>query len=181
MASIVDKKRIVSVTPKSREGRLKTVLLEAAYWLHVGRVYTLCLRLLANVRAAEEATVSVFARFSRELTRRWEESVIVRRLRQLAIDEALERLWGIRECLGRQAAVVGTPLAASFPSLSSLSNGTASRLLDPATINEFVARLPDVLRVTFVLHNLEGLNYNDIAKYLRIREAEVHALIRRGD
>lgn len=85
MTSIVDKRRIVSVTQsKSREDSLKTVLLEAAYGLQVGRVYTIRLRLLANVRAAEEATVRVFARFSRELTRRWDESVVVRRLRELA-------------------------------------------------------------------------------------------------
>lgn len=178
MASVVDQRRIVSMARSTnREHDRKTVLLEVAYRLHVGRVYTLCMRLLASVRNAEEATIMVFARFSRELTRHWDESVVARRLRELAIDEALQRLWRSRERLGCQPAAVGTLSAAFFPPLTKTSDDVAPRLLDPSTINEVIARLPDDLRITFVLHDVEGLNYKDIGKYLRVREAEVRALI----
>ena len=163
----------------SRQDSRKIVLLEVAYRLNVSRVYTLCLRLLANVRAAEEATVDVFARFSRELTRRWDESLVRKRLRELAIDEALQRLWRSQERLGRRAAAVGTPPAASIPAAKAIARAE-SRLLDSVSMNELIARLPDELRVAFVLHDIEEVNDGDTARYLRVRETEAGLLISRA-
>ena len=165
-------------------GRLdsrKIALLEAAYRLYVRRVFTLCLRLLASVREAEEATVSVFVRLSRELTHRWDESAIASRLRELAIGEALRRLWRNRERPGEDRAIfVGTVPAKSNPSSGKPGSDAEARLLEPAMINELIAKLPDDLRIGFVLHDVEGLSYTDVGKHLNIRAAEVRSLVNRA-
>ena len=159
----------------------KIALLEAAYKLYVRRVFTLCLRLLASVREAEEATVSVFARFSRELTHRWDESAIAQRLRELAIGEALRRLWPTREGPEEDRAIfVGTVPANSNPSSVKRGTDAEARLREAAMINELIAKLPNDLRIGFVLHDLEGLSYTDIGKHLNIGALEVRTLVNRA-
>ena len=159
-------------------------MLEVAYKLFAAQVYTLCFRLLASVHAAEEATVEVFARFSRELTRRWDEALVANRLRELAIDEAIQRLLGrSRERLGGQAASVGASPATSVETLRAVGKvgtGEAAPVLDSELLTKLSAMLPDDLRVTFVLRDMEGLKDQDIAKYLHVRESEVRSLISRA-
>lgn len=65
--------------------------LKQIYRRYVNYVYTLCLRLLTNIKAAEDATVETFVRFNRELTQWWNEIRIRERLRDLAINSSLIR------------------------------------------------------------------------------------------
>lgn len=184
MASIIEN-RILSMVDNSQSiGRVdsrKIALLEVAYRLYVRRVFTLCLRLLASVQEAEEATVSVFARLSRELTHRWDESAIASRLRELAIGEALRRLWRNRERPREDRAIfVGTVPAKSNPSSGKPGSDAEARLLEPAMINELIAKLPNDLRIGFVLHDMEGLSYTDIGKHLNSGAPEVRTLVNRA-
>ncbi len=146
-------------------------LLEVAYKLYASRVYTLCLRLLANVKAAEEATVQVYVRFSRELWKRWDESRIAARLRDLAINEALSRL---RLSANRMKAAVNTQ------SLRSARFRSSAPALTSETLEHLVGRLAAELRVVFVLHDREGLDYQVISEHLKIKEAEVRRLVRQS-
>lgn len=169
---------------KLDQARKKTVLLEVAYKLFVGQIYTLCLHLLADGSAAEQATVNVFAQFNRELPRRWDESRVINRLRELAIDEALQRLYGdgVANASGGRVVKVGAPPA---PDEIVALDGTfvhreETRLLDSSTIKELTTRMPVDLRVAFVLHDMEGLQDQEVAKYLRVHEREVRGLIKRA-
>jgi DNA-directed RNA polymerase specialized sigma24 family protein len=138
------------------------------YSRYAGVVYTLCLRLLANARAAEEATVSVFVQLSREVERLWDSSYISARLRDLSILEAISRL----KVLGNKALPVDQPV------LTASRNSDSARLpLDRATLDALVARLPDTLRITFVLRDREGLSNQAIANYLRVDDAEGRRLV----
>lgn len=162
----------------------RTVLLEAAYKLFVAQIYTLCFHLLASSSAAEEATATVFARFSRELPRRWDEARVVSRLRELAIGEAVERLFGDvpANASKRPAARVGAPPAPEKTGAHhvTLVHREQARSLDSSQLKELTAKLPDDLRVTFVLHDMEGLKDLDVAKHLRVEESDVRALIKRA-
>jgi DNA-directed RNA polymerase specialized sigma24 family protein len=130
--------------------------LEATYRLHSGRVYTLCLRLLADAGRAEEATARVFIRLGRERSGRPDEAHV----RDLSIAEALESLRG---------AYVGTGTTAAPPSPGPLAT---------ARLDALAARLPDRQRAAFVLHYVEGLSIGAVAGYMRVDEAAARSLIR---
>ena len=66
--------------------------LESLFSRYGPGIYTLCLRLTADEKAAESATVGVFVKFSREMASCTDESRIRLRLAALAITESLARL-----------------------------------------------------------------------------------------
>ena len=185
MASLVVDTKILRISDAKRvdQATRRMVLLEVAYKLFVAQVYTLCFHLLANSSAAEEAIAVVFTRFSRELPRRWDEGRVGSRLRELAIDEAVQRLFGdVAANASRARAVkVGTPPA---PDKTTVKDGKLAdreqARIDSSMLRELIARLPDDLRVAFVLYDMEGLKKQDVAKYLGLHESEVHALVKSG-
>lgn len=154
-----------------QEGAGGDAQLESVYRRHVALVYTLCLRLLA--------TVQVFARLSRELASWWDEARILARLRQLAIDEAPLAGLPTREPARAQDTALTTAPSRDGVSGSG-GSGAARPSLDRPTLNALVARLPDQLRVAFVLRDREGLSDQTIATHLRVEEAEVRRLVGRA-
>ena len=185
MASlIVDAKVLRMWNAKPDQASRKIVLLEVAYKLFVAQVYRLCLHLLANDSAAEDATVKVFARFNRELPRRWDEQRVRNQLREFAIDEAVQRLYGdvVANASRARAVKVGAPPAPDETGAldTMLVHKEQARLLDSSTIKELTARMPVDLRVAFVLHDMEGLKEEDVARHLRVHESKVRALVKRA-
>lgn len=186
MASLIENAKILRMSKANKldQTSRKTVLLEVAYKLFVSQVYTLCLHLLASGSAAVEATVNVFARFNRELPRRWDERRVINQLREFAIDEAVRRLYGdvAANAWRARAVKVGAPPAPDETGAldTMLVHKEQARLLDSSTIKELTARMPVDLRVAFVLHDMEGLKEEDVARYLRVHEREVRALIKRA-
>jgi hypothetical protein len=81
-------------TPMSVGGNSRLQQLEAVYQRHGNRIYTLLRRLLADEKAAESATASVFVRFSGELTSQADEAQAFLRLRELAVETAVRRTKG---------------------------------------------------------------------------------------
>lgn len=71
---------------------LQVSQLRAIYDRYGGRVYSLCLRLLASEKAAESATVEVFVRFGKEKPGQEDEERTLNHLRELAISASLARL-----------------------------------------------------------------------------------------
>lgn len=142
--------------------------LEAIYQRYVGSVYTLCLRLLSSVQAAEEASVQVFVKMNRELKKRWEEARVRERLRELAISESLTRL---------KVRIDRAALRIASPHVELQSRTDSPSVLDQPTLDSLTAQLPDHLRVAFVLRDREGLSDGAIASHLGIGEAEARRLI----
>jgi RNA polymerase sigma-70 factor (ECF subfamily) len=170
MASGIDEVRVERMSDKGATSEpddgSDDSQLASLYRRYAGRVYTLCLWLLANVRAADDATVQVFVRFNRELARLWDESYVQTRLRYLSIDEALSRL----HVRGQKAAQAAIPL-------SGYSHSNTTAPLDRVSLDRLVSRLTDPLRVAFVLHDREGLTKGAIAAHLQINEADVRRLV----
>lgn len=144
---------------------------EAVYRKHGRRVYTLCLRLLADETAAEEATAQALVRFGREAVRRPGEAPDPTRLRELAIRAALARLRGAEE-----STETGPPFS---PQTHSPADGRAATLDAAAldALDALVARLPQTLRVVFVLRDIEGLVDAAVAARLGRGVADVRRLV----
>lgn len=177
MASrIVEAKVLTMAEEENKQKRTDSreiLRLESVFGRYVGHIYTLTLRLLADVRAAEQATVEVFVRLSREMARRWSELQILSRLRELAVESSLARLqWRA----GEQSQMENVSHAAAQPALPRAEVNSPTPL-DRATLDALTARLPDRLRVAFVLRDREGLSDGAIATHLRVSESEVRRLI----
>ena len=185
MASLVVDTKILTMSNAKRVDQVtrKIVLLEVAYKLFVAKVYTLCFHLLANSAAAEEATAMVFTRFSRELLGGWDEARVGSRLRELAIDEAVQRLFGDVAANASRARVVKVGAPPAPDKTTGLEGKLAHREqapFDSSMLETLIPKLPNDLRVAFVLRDMDGLKDQDVAKYLRVDESEVRALIKRA-
>lgn len=77
--------------PESADTTLASQL-ESIYCRYGRGIYTLCLRLIADEKAAESATVDVFVKFSKEMASQSDESRLRLRLCELAINASLARL-----------------------------------------------------------------------------------------
>ena len=144
--------------------------LRSVYKRQAACVYTLCLHLLVDASLAEGATVDVFVRFNQIPARLQDESRTPACLRELAIEAALARLQE------RNGAVES--LADEVESSSrTLASGNGAARLDPARLEQLIVHLPDSLRVSYVLCDVEGLSDADIAARLRLDKADVRRRI----
>ena len=139
--------------------------LEFAYGNYAGRIYALCLRLLADRRQAESATAKVFSRFSR-IMRRPDGPSTITYLRELAFEETLIRL-------RRHPCMMKSPVSLRARLLRSLRVKKRHVALAPAIVSDLIVRLPDHMRAAFVLHDVEGLSDSAIAERLFIERETV--------
>lgn len=147
-----------SIQPKHS---LQDATIKSTYIRYDKRIYSLCLRLLADMYEAETATVEAFVQFGRALVGQWDESRTELCLREMAVNAALSRL--------HQRTRVEQPVA----STGMPSNGSGSKShgrLEPAVLDGLIARLPEIDRVVYVLHDVEGVNDGAIAVQLQITE-----------
>ncbi|MCI0489299.1 MAG: hypothetical protein L0229_22125 [Blastocatellia bacterium] len=71
---------------------LESSRLESIYNKYGGRIYSLCLRLLADETAAEDATAEAFVRFHKEAESQLDEAEIFPRLLHLGVEASLQKL-----------------------------------------------------------------------------------------
>lgn len=141
--------------------KLNVTQIESVYRRYGERIFSLCLRLLADMREAESATVDVFVQFGRSLTARWDDSRTQMYLREIAIDASLAHLHKHDD---RGAAREPLLLPAIVP-----PNGMGEQALtriEPQMLETLIARLPDTERVAYVLHDVEGASDESIAAHL---------------
>jgi RNA polymerase sigma-70 factor (ECF subfamily) len=139
---------------------------EMLYALHKRRVYSLCLRMLGNVAAAEDLTQDAFLQLYRKIgtfrgdsafstwLHRLSVNVVLMHLRkkglpQISLEEALEPAQedGPRKDLGaRDLRLSGS--------------------IDRVTLERAIENLPPGYRLVFVLHDVEGYEHNEIADML---------------
>jgi RNA polymerase sigma-70 factor, ECF subfamily len=139
---------------------------EILYQLHKRRVYSLCLRMLGNVAAAEDLTQDAFFQLYRKIgtfrgdsafstwLHRLSVNVVLMHLRkkglpQISLEEALEPTQddGPRKDFGgRDLQLSGS--------------------IDRVTLERAVENLPPGYRLVFVLHDVEGYEHNEIADML---------------
>jgi DNA-directed RNA polymerase specialized sigma24 family protein len=164
MATVKDEeKNAKNVGPTERDAESYVSRLESVYRQYAGRVYTLCLRLLADKKAAESLTIHVFLQLDARSLGQLGGSDALPVLRELAIRYSLvllRELDGPTEILATQSEPAHTA-------------GEGALCLDASIFDHFIARLPASLRVAYVLHDVEGLSTAAVSGHLGVSETDV--------
>jgi RNA polymerase sigma-70 factor (ECF subfamily) len=127
---------------------------EEIYRTHVGRVYAICLRILADRLWAEEAAQKIFVRAWIKLNSFRAESSFATWLYRLSVNLVLGEL----NASGRRnLQMVQT---AAIPDGSSGGETAPNLRLD---LEKAIATLPRQARAVFVLHDVEGWKHGEIA------------------
>jgi len=136
------------------------------YNLHKRRVYTLCLRMLGNVSAAEDMTQDAFLHLFRKLGSFRGESAFSTWLHRLTVNLVLMHL----RKKGLQLVSLDEPVSRSEDDSPKRDFGARDTRLagsvDRVTLERAVASLPPGYRMVFVLHDVEGFEHNEIATML---------------
>ena len=136
------------------------------YNLHKRRVYTLCLRMLGNVSAAEDMTQNAFLHLFRKINSFRGESAFSTWLHRLTVNLVLMHLRKKGLTLVSLEETINPSDEDSprrdFGSRDSVLAGSVDRV----SLERAVALLPPGYRMVFVLHDVEGFEHNEIATML---------------
>jgi RNA polymerase sigma-70 factor (ECF subfamily) len=138
-----------------------TAAFERLYRANVGRVYALCLRLVANAPRAEQLTQDAFVRAWEKLGSFRGEAPFGAWLRQLA----LHVVFADKRATARRLARVA-PDDEQVERAAGTTRNPAERL----DMERAIAVLPEGARTVFVLHDVEGYGHDEIGKLLGIAE-----------
>jgi RNA polymerase sigma-70 factor (ECF subfamily) len=136
------------------------------YDRHKRRVYSVCLRMVGNVEAAEDFTQEAFLQLHRKIGMFRGESAFSTWLHRIAVNVVLMKLRkrGLSEISLDEALEPheeGGPsreIATQDPNLA----GSIDRLV----LERAIGKLPPGYRIVFVLHDVEGYEHGEIAEML---------------
>jgi len=137
---------------------------EMLYERHYRRVYSLCLRMVANVTEAEDLTQEVFIHLFRKLGSFRGDSAFTTWLHRLTVNHVLMhfRRRGVRlEKTTEEGEMpdqieLGTERPESMP------------VVDRIALDNAIAKLPPGYRSVFVLHDVEGYEHEEVANMLGV-------------
>lgn len=158
-AKPVEAQALVSLDVR-RAQRGDTAAFERLYREHVGRVYGLCLRMVADPGLAEELTQDVFVRAWHKLDRfsgRAAFSTWLHRLTVNLVISAQRSRKRDRDRHDHETVVDHQPVRP----------GSAGLGID---LERAIAELPDQARRVFVLYQLEGYAHSEVAESLGIAQ-----------
>ena len=145
---------------------------EKIYQIHVGRVYSVCLRILCDRSRAEEITQQVFIKSWMKLGSFRGESSFGSWLHRLAVNTILNELKASKRMQFRNHSLDDVPT-------EPVSHENCSRETQ-MDLERAIASLPLGARVVFVLHEIEGLNHQDIADRLGLANGTCKAQLSRA-
>jgi len=143
-------------------GSAQTLPFEEIFQLHHRRVYTLCLRMIGNAAEAEDLTQDVFVQVFRKLGSFRGESAFTTWLHRLAVNQVLMHFRKNHVRKEQLTEDGETPVGVMID--GNILN--SSPVLDRLALNEAIVQLPHGYRMVFVLHDVEGLDHNEIASLL---------------
>jgi len=133
------------------------------YNLHKRRVYTLCLRMLGNVSAAEDMTQNAFLHLFRKIESFRGDSAFSTWLHRLTVNLVLMQL----RKRGLNLVSLEETISPSDEHAPRRDFGSRDPVLagsvDRVTLERAIAVLPPGYRMVFVLHDVEGYEHNEIA------------------
>ncbi len=133
---------------------------EVLYRSHTGRVYALCLRMVANARLAEELTQETFVLAWNRLGEFRGESAFSSWVHRIAVNAALVHIRTDRRRLAR----IGSSEEISEP----VREGGEASHLTAIDLEHAVSLLPAQSRAVFILHEIEGYQHDEIAVMMNI-------------
>jgi RNA polymerase sigma-70 factor (ECF subfamily) len=148
------------------------VAFEQIYRENVGRVYAICLRILANSARAQELTQDVFVRAWEMIGTFRGESAFSSWLYRLAVNVVLVDL---RAKQRRTARVLVTDDLSPYDRNENIINPGSTIDLERA-----MAALPEQARAVFVLHDVEGYRHDEIATLMGVATGTSKAQLHRA-
>jgi RNA polymerase sigma-70 factor (ECF subfamily) len=145
---------------------------EHLYRTHVRRVYAVCLRMVADVRHAEELTQKAFLKVWEKLPLFRGQSAFSTWLHRLAVNTVLADL---RADLRRSRRVFSTDDPSAFETAAA-STPAGTRL----DLEQAIAGLPPQARLVFVLYDVEGWRHDEIATQLGVAVGTTKAQLHRA-
>lgn len=137
---------------------------ETLYERYHRRVYSLCLRMVANVTEAEDLTQEVFIQLLRKLGSFRGESAFTTWLHRLTVNHVLMhfRKRGVR--------LEKTTEEGDVPEQTEIGSERphAMPVIDRIALDSAIAQLPPGYRSVFVLHDVEGYEHEEVADLLGV-------------
>ena len=137
---------------------------ETLYERHHRRVYSLCLRMVANSTEAEDLAQEVFIQLFRKLGSFRGESAFTTWLHRLTVNHVLMhfRKKGVK--------LEKTTTEGEIGEIQDLIQGVGERprFVDRIALDKAIAELPPGYRTVFVLHDVEGFEHEEIGTLLGV-------------
>jgi len=136
---------------------------ETLYERHHRRIYSLCLRMVANPTEAEDLTQEVFVQLFRKIGSFRGESAFTTWLHRLTINHVLMhfRKRGVR--------LEKTTEEGEIDEIQDLKSTSESpRFIDRIALEKAISQLPPGYRTVFVLHDIEGFEHTEVADLLGV-------------
>jgi RNA polymerase sigma-70 factor (ECF subfamily) len=137
---------------------------ETLYERHHRRVYSLCLRMVANATDAEDLTQEVFVQLFRKIGSFRGEAAFTTWLHRLTVNHVLMhfRKRGVRLEKTTEEGEIGE--IQDF--IQSASE--RPRFVDRIALDKAISELPPGYRTVFVLHDIEGFEHEEVADMLGV-------------
>lgn len=145
---------------------------EHLYRENVGRVYAVCMRIVANASRAEELTQDAFVRAWEMLASYRGEAAFSSWLHRLAVNVVLADIRTTKRRTSRVAAVEDLSAVEAIAPHVHLSPGV--------DLEKAIAALPPQARVIFVLHDMEGYQHDEIAQQMGLATGTTKAQLHRA-
>ena len=136
---------------------------ETLYERHHRRIYSLCLRMVANPTEAEDLTQEVFVQLFRKIGSFRGESAFTTWLHRLTINHVLMhfRKRGVR--------LEKTTEEGEIDEVQDLKATSESpHFVDRIALEKAISQLPPGYRTVFVLHDIEGFEHTEVADLLGV-------------
>ena len=156
----------------ARAQRGDVTAFENLYRTHVGRVYALCLRMVADPGRAENLTQEAFVRAWQKLRSFRGKSAFATWLHRLTVNTVLGDMRSRgrrrdRDPIAEGLAMVPDPRP---------QRDTAAKI----DLEKAIAQLPDQARMVFVLHDVEGYQHREIGRLMGIATGTSKAHLHRA-
>jgi RNA polymerase sigma-70 factor (ECF subfamily) len=153
-----------ALVERCRQGDLGAF--EELYRAHAGRLFSLTCRMIGNPTDAEDLLQEVFLAAHRKLDTFRGDSALGTWLYRLATNLCLDYL----RSRAARTSLVTDPLDEEPWIPDAASRSLAERTVSRMDLERAIALLPPGCRAAFVLHDIEGLEHQEVARALGIAE-----------
>jgi RNA polymerase sigma-70 factor, ECF subfamily len=140
---------------------------EELYQRHAGRLYGLACRMTGNATESEDLLQDIFLQAHRRLGTFKGESALGTWLYRLAMNVCLDHL---RSKRARMDQATESFDADDGPPPPSTEEGQTALAVTRIDLERAIARLPEGCRAAFLLHDVEGLEHQEVGAILGIAE-----------
>lgn len=139
---------------------------ESLYKLHKRRVYSLCLRMIGNIEAAEDLTQDAFLQLYRKISSFRGDSAFSTWLHRLTVNIVLMHLRKKGLPVVSLDELLDAPEEGGAKKEVATQDQSLAGSIDRLVLERAVASLAPGCRIIFVLHDVEGYEHNEVAEML---------------